>query len=132
MSQQVGQANVNGTKLQAFAFPLPPLAEQEQIVAEVERLLSVADDAEARVAAGLKRATRLRQSILKRAFAGQLVPQDPTDEPVAALLERITAERGHAATTGKAARGAGREAAPRDERVVAGDAGERQLALDLQ
>ncbi len=132
VSQQVGQANVNGTKLQAFAFPLPPLAEQEQIVAEVERLLSVADDAEARVAAGLKRATRLRQSILKRAFAGQLVPQDPTDEPVAALLERITAERGHAATTGKAARGAGREAAPRDERVVAGDAGERQLALDLQ
>ncbi|MCA1599939.1 MAG: hypothetical protein LC769_13190, partial [Chloroflexi bacterium] len=45
-----------------------------QIVAEVERLLSVADDAEARVAAGLKRAARLRQSILKRAFAGDLVP----------------------------------------------------------
>jgi len=122
---------INGEILKLIAVPLPSLAEQEQIVAEVERRLSVADDAEARVAAGLKRAARLRQSILKRAFAGQLAPQDPTDEPASTLLERIAVERGRAATTGKAARGDGREAATRDEGVVAGDASARQLALDL-
>jgi len=60
------------------------------------------------------------------------VPRDPADEPVAALLERIAAERERGATVGKAARGAGREATTRDEWVVGGDAGERQLALDLQ
>jgi len=93
VSQQVGQANVNGTKLQALTLPLPPLAEQEEIVAEVERRLSVAEGVEAQVQAGLKRAARLRQAILKRAFEGRLVPQDPADEPAEALLERIRAER---------------------------------------
>ena len=73
--------------------PLPPLAEQRRIVAEVERRLSVIQQAEATVEAGLKRAERLRQSILKEAFAGRLVPQDPNDEPASVLLERIRAER---------------------------------------
>ncbi|MGH7990977.1 MAG: restriction endonuclease subunit S, partial [Limisphaerales bacterium] len=72
VSQQVGQANVNGTKLQALAIPLPPLAEQTRIVAEVERRLSVVEELEAVVSANLQRATRLRQSILQRAFSGQL------------------------------------------------------------
>ena len=92
-SQQVGQANVNGTKLAAMPIPLPPLAEQRRIVAEVERRLSVAQQAEAAVEASLARAERLRQSILKQAFSGRLVPQDPGDEPASALLERIRAER---------------------------------------
>ena len=74
-------------------MPLPPLAEQRRIVAEVERRLSVSQQAEAAVAANLTRAERLRQSILKQAFSGKLVPQDPNDEPAAALLERIRAER---------------------------------------
>jgi type I restriction enzyme S subunit len=89
MSQQCGQANVNGTKLQALAIPLPPLAEQETIIAEVEQRLSVIASAEATIAANLKRASRLRQSILKEAFAGRLVPQDPADEPAAVLLARL-------------------------------------------
>ncbi|MDE2683208.1 MAG: restriction endonuclease subunit S [Chloroflexota bacterium] len=92
-SQQVGQANVNGTKLAAIPIPLPPLAEQWRIVAEVERQLSVMQQAEATVDASLARAERLRQSILKQAFSGKLVPQDPGDEPASALLERIRAER---------------------------------------
>ncbi len=74
-------------------FPLPPLAEQHRIVAEVERRLSVIDELGAVVEANLKRAERLRQAILKRAFEGKLVPQDPSDEPASALLERIRAER---------------------------------------
>jgi len=72
VSQQVGQANVNGTKLQALAIPLPPLAEQTRIVAGVERRLSVVEELEAAVSANLQRATRLRQSILQRAFTGGL------------------------------------------------------------
>ncbi|MGC3958424.1 MAG: restriction endonuclease subunit S [Verrucomicrobiota bacterium] len=72
VSQQVGQANVNGTKLQALAIPLPPLAEQTRIVAEVERRLSVVEEMESVVSANLQRATRLRQSVLQKAFTGGL------------------------------------------------------------
>ena len=72
VSQQVGQANVNGTKLQALAVPLPPYDEQVQIVAEVEHRLSVIDELEATVEANLARADRLRQSILSQAFSGRL------------------------------------------------------------
>jgi len=72
VSQQVGQANVNGTKLQALAIPLSPLAEQTRIVAEAERRLSVVEELEAAVNANLQRATRLRQSILQRAFCGKM------------------------------------------------------------
>ena len=92
-NQQVGQANVNGTKLAAMTLPFPPLAEQRRIVAEVERRLSVIQQAEATVEASLTRADRLRQSILKQAFSGKLVLQDPDDEPASALLERIRSER---------------------------------------
>ena len=52
-------------------------------------------------AAALKRSAALRQSILKKAFTGQLVPQDPTDEPASALLERIREEREVTAKTPK-------------------------------
>ena len=93
---------LNGKILRSIVFPLPPLAEQRRIVAEVERRLSVVQQAEAAVEAGLVRAERLRQSILKLAFSGRLVPQDPDDEPASVLLERIRAEREAAETAGKA------------------------------
>ena len=73
--------------------PLPPLAEQHRIIAEVERRLSVVQQAEGVVEANLTRAERLRQSILKQSFSGKLVPQDPNDEPASVLLERIRVER---------------------------------------
>ena len=73
VSQQVGQANVNGTKLQALAIPLPPLAEQTRIVGEVERRLSLVEELESVVTANLQRATRLRQSIFHKAFTGELL-----------------------------------------------------------
>ena len=62
-------------------------------MAEVERRLSVIQQAEMAVEASLQRAERLRQSILKRAFSGELVPQDPDDESASVLLERIRAQR---------------------------------------
>jgi type I restriction enzyme S subunit len=69
--------------LYSYPIPLPPLAEQKQIVDEVERLLSVADDASATAGQEQTRAERLRQSILKQAFSGQLVPHDEDSVPPA-------------------------------------------------
>jgi type I restriction enzyme, S subunit len=71
-----GQFNLSISTCRNIPLPLPPLAEQRRIVAEVERLLSVVTALEATVTANLKRAERLRQSILKRAFEGKLVAQD--------------------------------------------------------
>ena len=87
------QPNLNLGLVKQIAVPLPPLTEQHRIVAEVERRLSVVQQAEAAVEANLRRAERLRQAILKRAFEGRLVPQDPGDEPAAVLLERIKTEK---------------------------------------
>lgn len=94
----VSNRDLGLTRMVKIGLPLPPLAEQRRIVAEVERHLSVIQAAENVVAANLKRAERLRQSILKKAFEGKLVPQDPTDEPASVLLERIKAEREQMAT----------------------------------
>jgi type I restriction enzyme S subunit len=90
-TQQVGQANVNGTKLAAMPIPLPPLDEQRRRVARVERQDSVIEAIRDTVEAGERRVLALRRAILDRAFSGKLVPQDPADEPAAALLERIAA-----------------------------------------
>ena len=92
-SSTSGLYTLSVSKVSVLPVPLPPLAEQRRIVAEVERRLSVAQQAEAAVESSLARAERLRQSILKQAFSGRLVPQDPKDEPASALLERIRAER---------------------------------------
>lgn len=90
---QVGSALIhfNTRSVAALPIALPPLAEQHRIVTEVERCLSITDELEATIATNLKRAERMRQSILRRAFEGKLVPQDPTDEPATVLLDRLRA-----------------------------------------
>jgi type I restriction enzyme, S subunit len=98
--QSVNLASINMGVLRRFPVPLLPAAEQEQIVSEVERRLSVVDAVEAEVDHGLKRAARLRQAILKRAFEGKLVPQDPNDEPAAELLKRLKVTDHHGAAAG--------------------------------
>ena len=85
--------HVNIGDLKLMALSLPPTLEQHRIVAEIERRLSVADEIEKTIDQSLKQAERLRQSILKRAFEGKLVPQDPNDEPASVLLEQILLQK---------------------------------------
>lgn len=92
-SSTSGLYTLSVRKVAGLPIPLPPLEQQDSIIAEVDRLISLIDEAESAAEIGLARATALRQSILARAFRGELVPQDPNDEPAEVLLERIRAER---------------------------------------
>ncbi len=99
-----GQFNLTLEIVRQIPLPLPPFEEQKQIVSEVSERLSQISAAESAIEQSLKRAARLRQSILKRAFEGKLVPQDPADEPANALLQRIRAGRDTIERAGKPSR----------------------------
>ncbi|AKO02730.1 restriction endonuclease subunit S [Xanthomonas oryzae pv. oryzicola] len=88
--------------LKSFKVRLPPIDQQVQIIGLVEQLFAYADQLEAKVAAAQQRIDALTQSLLAKAFRGELVPQDPTDEPASVLLERIRTQR---AATPKPKRG---------------------------
>lgn len=80
-------------ELKKIKILLPPLNEQKRIVEEIEKRFAVADEVEKVVEENIEKAKQLKQSILKKAFEGRLVPQDPTDEPASILLEKIKQER---------------------------------------
>jgi type I restriction enzyme S subunit len=85
----VNIAHLGAGRFSEIEFPLPPVEEQAAIIEEIDRHFTLIDAAEAAIKVSLSRAARLRQSILKQAFEGKLVPQDPNDEPAAKLLKRI-------------------------------------------
>jgi type I restriction enzyme S subunit len=94
--------HLNLKDIRAYELPLPPRAEQEGIATRLDHLLSVFEQAEISVNQQVVRCrAAFRQSILKWAFEGKLVDQDPTDEPATALLDRIKAEREAADTSMK-------------------------------
>lgn len=98
----VNQASINQGDVKACKVPLPSLTEQNEIVRRVDQLFAFADILEDKVASAKSRIDHLAQSILAKAFRGELVPQDPNDEPANVLLERIQAQR---ASTPQAKRG---------------------------
>jgi type I restriction enzyme S subunit len=84
---------INHATLRSLPIPICSNLEQQQIVQELESKLSEVDQLDQTITTSLQQAEALRQSILKKAFSGQLVPQDPNDEPASELLVRIKAER---------------------------------------
>jgi restriction endonuclease S subunit/predicted ATPase len=100
------------SQLGEFYFPLPPAAEQAEIVRQVERRLESGDRLAAALTRQLERAVDTRQSLLREAFAGKLVPQDPKDEPALLLLDRIRVARIADAEAQKQARKASDKTAP--------------------
>ena len=101
--------NLTHSRLSEITIPVPPLQTQKEIVEVVAQRLSISDSIEVTILNNLKRAARLRQGILKRAFEGRLVPQDPNDEPAERLLARIRDQRQPATpSTNGSARSRGR------------------------
>ena len=83
------QANVGIASIKLFLFALPPFKEQQEIVNQIEKHFSIIDKLENVVQKSINESKRLRQSILKQAFEGKLVEQDPNDESASVLLEKI-------------------------------------------
>lgn len=96
-----GVNNINTGEIQSLGVSICCVAEQQEIVRLLDEQFTVIEQNEREIHAALKRSAALRQSILKKAFTGQLVPQDPTDEPASALLERIREERDASASAPK-------------------------------
>jgi type I restriction enzyme S subunit len=88
-----GHQRISLTDLVGFLFPLPPLAEQFSIIEMLDENLSGVDHLLIEARQREESLNALRQSILRHAFTGQLIPQDPKDEPASELLKRIAAER---------------------------------------
>ena len=89
----VGINHLSAFKFAQIALPLCSLAEQQEIVRLLEERFAAIEQQEREIDSALKQADALRQSILKKAFSGQLAPQDPDEEPASILLERIKAEK---------------------------------------
>ncbi len=84
---------INHYSFENIKINLPTINEQKQIVKEIEKRFEVADEVERVISENLEKAEQLKQSILKKAFEGRLVPQDPTDKPASELLAQIQTER---------------------------------------
>ena len=91
----VGNQDLGLTRMILITLPICSNEEQEEIVKEIESRLSVCDKIEEIIENSLQQAEALRLSIIKKAFEGKLVAQNPSDEPAEKLLERIRAAKGN-------------------------------------
>jgi type I restriction enzyme S subunit len=93
VARGVAVKGVNVADIRLTPVLLPPVSEQRRIAEEVDRCTSFLDEIQRTTALNVQRTIQLRQAILRSAFSGKLVPQDPNDQPASVLLERIRAER---------------------------------------
>lgn len=93
--------HLTGESLNSLIIPLPPFAEQQRIVNEIERWFAVIDELESNEADLQKTIDKAKSKILDLAIHGKLVPQDPNDEPASLLLEQIREEKNRLANEGK-------------------------------
>ena len=89
-------AHLGAERFSGLEFPLPSTVEQQEIISILSEQFEKIADQELSILKALKQANAQRQNILRAAFSGQLVPQDPNDEPASVLLERIRNERQNA------------------------------------
>jgi len=101
-----------------ITIPICSVLEQRKIVEIIDHHISIADEIEKTVDQSIKQSDRLRQSILKKAFEGKLVPQDPTDEPAELLLERIKAEKAKRETENKTKKTRKKKTATKQGRLI--------------
>jgi type I restriction enzyme S subunit len=112
-----GQVNISLTQCREFTFPVPSTDEQDEIADRVEALFLLAHELEVKLTTARKIIDRLTPALLAKAFRGELVPQDPNDEPASVLLERIRAARQVEAAAGKPSRRGRRKAAAGPEQA---------------
>jgi type I restriction enzyme S subunit len=93
IKSSAGQKGISGGDLKTTNIPIPPLPEQTEIVRRVEILFAFADRLEARLASARRQVSQLTPALLAKAFRGELVAQDPADEPASELLKRLAAQR---------------------------------------
>ncbi|MGI2906819.1 restriction endonuclease subunit S [Tolypothrix sp. VBCCA 56010] len=93
ITRGVAQQKISLERFKSILIPVAPQSEQKEIIKRVDSLLEVASQIEASYQQVITYLDQLDQSILAKAFRGELVPQDPNDEPASVLLERIRAER---------------------------------------
>jgi len=108
-STAITQPNINAKSIRAIEVNLPSLKEQTEIVRLVEQYFAFADTIEKQVQKAQQRVDKLTQSILAKAFRGELVPQNPSDEPADELLKRIAAARAESEALAKAAKKVGKK-----------------------
>jgi type I restriction enzyme S subunit len=115
---QLSMRNLSQKSLLSIRVPLPPPEEVEAAVTATNQLHALADQLEARLTAARKVVDRLTPALLAKAFRGELVPQDPNDEPASVLLERIRAARQAEAGAGKPSRRGRRKAAAHPDQLL--------------
>jgi len=106
------QPKLNQANMNTIPVPVPPLPEQQEIVRRVEELFALADRLEARYAKAKAQIDRLVPSILAKAFRGELVPQNPTDEPASVLLAELTGTPNDRTISAQPSKGIGRRGRP--------------------
>ncbi|CUB02270.1 restriction endonuclease subunit S [Marinomonas fungiae] len=117
-SRSTAQSNLFLGPIKELDIPLPSITEQTEIVRLVDQYFAFANTIEAQVQKAQQRVDKLTQSILAKAFRGELVPQDPSDEPADELLKRIATARAEAEALAKAAKKAGKKTTGRAAKTL--------------